>query len=126
MQLGGQPDAFLLAGLDGPVQEPFAAGGQGGHLTGQALQAGQDQPEQHHRRDGGDQVLGVPPAGQLDHLHGRRQQRGPGEQPEPPAAEADLAMGAGSARVVMVGWRAVAPQHAYQVIQPRSMGLPVW
>jgi hypothetical protein len=33
--------------------------------------------------------------------------------------------GAGSARVRMVGCRATAPQHAYQAIQPVSIGLPV-
>jgi hypothetical protein len=63
---------------------------QGGDLAGEAVEAGQHQPEQHHRADRGHQALGVAAAGQLDHLDGRGQQRRRRQQAQPPAAEPDL------------------------------------
>jgi hypothetical protein len=71
VEVGGQPDPLLLAGLDGPFEQLLAGRGQGRGLAGEAVQAGQHQPEQHHRPDRGHQPLGVPAPHQLDNLDRR-------------------------------------------------------
>jgi hypothetical protein len=103
VELGGQADALLLAGLDGPVEEPLAGGGQGGDLAREAVEPGQHQPEQDHRADRGHQALGVLAAGQLDHLDGWGQQRRRGQQAKPPAAEPGLPLRGGCGQAAHAG-----------------------
>jgi hypothetical protein len=74
VEVGGQPDPLLLASLDGPFQQLLAGRGQGRDLAGEALEAGQHQPEQHHRPGRGHQPLGVLAPHQLHHLDGRGEQ----------------------------------------------------